>query len=115
MNDVRLAEAYLKKAQSSKDRGLAFELSFMSYKNLMTAKRCYYTGLPLDVVVGSRMHRTIDRLDNSKGYVKGNVVACCQAANSLKSVIENPNLGLNLEQCLKVLVKACKRTSKDEV
>jgi hypothetical protein len=31
--------------------------------------------------------RTIDRIDNNKGYVKGNVVSCSRKANQLKNLV----------------------------
>lgn len=94
MCDVHLAKKYVAKAQSSASRGIAFELSFTSYKNLMRAKKCYYTGIILTDPVGGKAlnqtDRTIDSIDNTKGYVSGNVVACCWAANQLKSFTEDP-------------------------
>ena len=51
--------------------------------------RCYWLGLPL---VASTMKRdprrpSLDRLDSSKGYVRGNVVLACQFANMGRSTL----------------------------
>lgn len=92
--EKRVAEVYLSKAKHAEKKGIPFELGLMSVRNIVRAKRCYYTGVALtwtDREKGVRAtDRTIDRIDNSKGYVKGNVVACSHLANQLKSHIENP-------------------------
>ena len=42
--DAYCAESYLIKMQSCQQRGVEFKLNFTSFKNLMRAKKCYYTG-----------------------------------------------------------------------
>jgi hypothetical protein len=55
--------------------------------------------------------RTIDRVDASKGYVIGNVVACCYAVNHMKSLVENDLAGTGLTG-LKVVRKVFDKTIK---
>ena len=98
MNELKLARAYLSKAQSSKARGIEFNLSFTSYKNLYRAKRCFYTGIQFD----EQHKKSIDRIDNSKGYIKGNVVACWDQVNHLKSFTENGS-GLSMQHVKKMV------------
>lgn len=100
--DLWVAKKLQSKLNQCKSRDIEFGLTFTCMKNLMKAKRCFYTGLTMtrpksnpekgDTVLASDM--TIDRVDSSKGYVKGNVVACCQAANALKSTMEGQGLGI---------------------
>lgn len=52
-----------------------FELSWWEYVELV-AQACRYCGLP-----GAS---SADRLDNSKGYSKDNIVACCKVCNDMK-------------------------------
>lgn len=106
MNDLTLAKKYVQKAQSSADRGIEFSLSLTSYRNLMRAKKCYYTDVPLTDGVGPN-RRTIDRIDCKKGYVKGNVVACSHRINRLKNSWESDRVSLDLVE--KVLDKTKKR------
>ena len=40
-------------------------------------KPCTYCGSPIDTI-------GIDRIDNSKGYLKGNITACCSLCNWMK-------------------------------
>lgn len=106
MNDIDIAKAYLRKAQSAADRGLSFGLSFVAFKNLMRAKRCKYTGIeltePRPNMAPRSTDRTIDRVDSTIGYESGNVVAACHSANQIKSVWENPNNPLTAKMVIAI-------------
>ena len=84
-SDLTLAKWYVIKADQSLLRGIEFDLGLLAFRNIAKSKKCYYTGLPL-----CRDTLTIDRVDNTLGYVRGNVVACHKAFNQLKAVVENP-------------------------
>lgn len=96
MNDAAVAKAYLAKIKYCKDGNKEFSLTFSQYKRLWNAKRCYYTGTTFPdrghdwTELEARNRPTIDRVDNTKGYVVGNVVACTYDFNQLKSLWENP-------------------------
>ena len=100
MIDLDVARKYCAKAQHAKDSNKEFSLSLVSFRNMMRAKRCFFTGLPLsaDVI-------TVDRVNNQLGYVKGNVVACHRDANQLKSIIENPINSLTIKNVKRLLDK----------
>ena len=109
-SDVTLTEQYQRKAKRCKDRGIGFGISFMSFKNLKTAKRCFYTGITLTPDT-----HTIDRIDNKLPYVSGNVVACHKDFNNLKSQFESANNELNVdtvERGMKKLVVILGREAK---
>ena len=98
--DAKHASKYLNKIQSSKARKVLFTLSLSQYVRILNTERCYYTGLPLcDLTL------TLDRIDNSKGYEKGNVVACHATFNALKAIVENGNNDLTLKNCLEGFTK----------
>jgi hypothetical protein len=80
MNDIKIANKYLNLYKSAKDRGKEFNLTLTSVKNLLNAKKCYYSGLMLTPET-----LTIDRINNDKGYIIGNVCACHFKINQLKS------------------------------
>lgn len=96
-----VARFYINKVEDSRKRGIPFNLSIISIRNILSAKRCYWTGIELTkppyyasggIPQDYRQRSsdiTIDRIDASKPYVKGNVVACSRYANGLKSVFEN--------------------------
>jgi hypothetical protein len=83
-DDELLCKKYLNKVKNARDRGIDFNLSLTSLKNIMRAKKCYFTGLTL-----TKENSTIDRVNSKIGYIKGNVVACHADINQLKSVFES--------------------------
>lgn len=88
MEDTIIARKYLSKMENAKARGIEFKLSFVAYKNLIRAKKCFYTGIELSNIEGAADQRTIDRVNPNKGYVSGNVVACCNGMNQMKAQME---------------------------
>lgn len=79
--ELEITKRYIALASSAASRNIEFKISFSEFKRIYNSKRCYYTGVRL-------MHNhnfSFDRVDNSKGYISGNIVACDKAFNSLKS------------------------------
>ena len=108
LSDVRIAQMYVNKANNAHARGLEFSISFSTYKNMMRAKRCKYTGITLtEQRIGAQSHRatdrTIDRIDASKGYINGNCVACSHAANQFKSNFECDTFPLSTNDAKKII------------
>ena len=67
------------KARSIKDHGVSWwNLSEELYISLI-ANSCHYCKGPLN-----KKGSGLDRKDNSKGYIEGNVVSCCRKCNSVK-------------------------------
>ena len=79
--------------QSSKKRNIDFLLnrdSFELWYN-STEKKCFYCErteeevLKTDAVMQTKCNRlTIDRVENSIGYLEDNLVLCCKRCNSIK-------------------------------
>jgi hypothetical protein len=111
--DLYAAKHLVWKAENAKKRGIEFNLTVASMKNLLSAKRCFYTGIGLTKSTGKEDELklsdfTIDRIDGSKGYVKGNVVACCHAANQMKNQFESLGI-VGLKAGRNIFDKAIKR------
>lgn len=110
--DLYVADKLRRKADNARERGIEFNMSFQAMKNILSAKKCHYTGLPLTKarhglpLRGSDL--TIDRVNCEIGYVKGNVVACSHAANSLKSQVEKAGVA-GLKMGVKIFAKTIKR------
>ncbi len=109
--DMYVAQFMVNKKNSCMERGISFKLNFTSCKNLLKAKKCHYTGVTL--VRGNSQsndpnYLTIDRIDSSKPYEKGNVVACSLAANRLKNQVEKYN-DLTMTQAMKLFKKVVDR------
>lgn len=95
VTDLEVARKMIKIHQSAQDRKLDFDLSFESVKKLLQYQTCYYTGKKFEDE--GLMSRSFDRIDSTKGYVEGNVVACTVDINGKKS-----NLSLDEIECLYV-------------
>lgn len=95
MTDLEIANHYISKASNASKRGIEFTISFVEFKRMYTKTKCYYTGIPICQAVGTVQNqdtKTIDRIDNNKGYVPGNCVVCSRFFNQLKSTYEGSNL-----------------------
>jgi len=74
-------------AFSARSRGIKFDLSLDDIQDIILAKKCYYTNVTFD---NKDNLKTVDRINNKKGYVKGNVVACTDKINQFKNeILEN--------------------------
>jgi hypothetical protein len=70
---------------SAKSRGYKYSLTKQNMRNLMAENYCQYSGHPFADDEKHSFHLTLERIDNSKGYVPGNVIPVCQLANKIKS------------------------------
>ena len=83
LSDYKICKKLVQLKQSAVSRNLEFDLSFRTVKRLLIQKKCFYTKKNF-TSVGSTA-RTIDRVDSTKGYIEGNVVACTYDINLKKS------------------------------
>lgn len=73
----------------AKKKGIPFELT-NDYFECLTKEKCFYCGeIPSRTKKskynnGDYIYNGIDRIDNSLGYVDGNVVSCCTTCNLAK-------------------------------
>ena len=96
MNDYDLASFYKFKNDTAKQRGIEFDLSLSQFKRILRRISNWEQG-------SKNPHRvTLDRLDNSLGYVEGNVVVCSWIANNIKARFEGDNSSLTVDQFYKL-------------
>lgn len=73
--------------QGAKNRGHVFQLSFDQFLILSKAP-CCYCGTSHSKAIKTKYEEFvangIDRIDNSLGYIEGNVVSCCKTCNYMK-------------------------------
>ena len=112
MDDYTIARKYVRKIDNAKSAKIPFSLSLNAFKNLMKAKKCGYTGIQLTIGIERKPNFTditIDRIDNSKGYESGNVIAVCHGANQIKSRWEDPSNPINFKEIKKMIKTISKR------
>ena len=112
MNDLTIAKMYIKKAQRAKKDKLDFDLTFAQFKRLVTRKRCAYSGLPFSEYDEKKgkwkkpwQALTLDRIDNKKGYIWGNVAPICKGINQIKAQWENPVIPIDEKMTIKIITK----------
>ena len=49
--------------------------------------RCYYSNIAMIAKRSAHYSISLDRLDNSLGYIEGNVVLCCSIVNIMKNTL----------------------------
>lgn len=88
-NEISLEERIYKRAmKGAKSRNIDFELDVKYIKELLDNQNntCFYSGVTFENNFNDKLtYPTLDRIDSSKGYVKGNVVLCTWIANTMKS------------------------------
>ncbi len=81
--------------KDAKKRNLEFNLIEQEFENLILDK-CYYCGMEWSNTLKDHKKESemkelhyngIDRLDNTKGYIKENVVSCCKLCNHFKWIL----------------------------
>lgn len=83
-------QAYFTFKHNAKSRNIPIEISLEEWEAI-TQQDCFYCGSkPSNVSIsrhdsGSFTYNGIDRLDNTKGYSKDNIVPCCFICNHAKS------------------------------
>lgn len=102
LTDLFVANKLHMLAQSAQARNLEFNVSFRKLKRVLETKKCYFTGALLDRKDGSDTQLSIDRLDNTKGYIDSNIVACARKFN------QNVKQNLSIED-IKILHKGLKK------
>lgn len=88
----------------AKQKGLDFNID---YSDIIVPEFCPLLGIKLEIGNG-KVHNaspTIDRLNNNKGYVKGNVLVVSYKANSAKSNLTIEELELLINNLKRVLYK----------
>lgn len=65
--------------RKAKSKELDFKISIKDYEKLIS-KGCHYCNKNLFTEVGV----SLDRIDNTKGYIKSNVIPCCGDHNKLR-------------------------------
>ena len=85
MNNTSIAKCFVDKASTSSSRKKNFDMSFLTFANLKRQTHCAYSGR----VFEGDCQFTFERIDNSIGYVDGNVIAVGSIYNNARGDFEN--------------------------
>ena len=99
--DIEVSNKLLGLRNSAKSRGIEFDLSFAKVKRLLSAKVCYFSGVKLTRIEGDDNQLSIDRVDNTRGYVDDNVVACARRLNRRKGDLTIDEIIMLYKKCVK--------------
>jgi hypothetical protein len=94
ITDANLERGYERKKESCEKRLIGFELTLADYKALFRARgnlKCFYTDAEFNLKsTESDNYPTLDRINSSKPYCRGNLCFCTKMVNTLKNkYIEN--------------------------
>ena len=81
--DVEVAKKLVNIHSSAQSRNLDIDLTFEYVKKLLEYSTCFYTNVTF--TEDGPNARSFDRVDNDRGYVIGNVVACTTDINGKKN------------------------------
>ena len=118
MTDVEIARRFVKKHDRAIKSDHEFTLTFFEYKKIVSKKTCAYSGIPFSALGENRewlnewTGLTLERIDNSKGYVSGNVVPVCGGINQIKAQWENPQLPLDEKMTIRIIENISKMKKK---
>jgi hypothetical protein len=88
-----------------KNKHLGLNRITIDYINYLYKKqkgKCYWLGIELDLVnVGTLRYVSLDRLDNSKPYIKGNVVLSTRFANLGRNIATRNDMLIFVGEYLK--------------
>jgi len=83
----------------AKYKGFKFEITKIEFSNLIK-QNCFYCGIEPHLsmnerkefknrnVLGNLIYNGVDRIDSTKGYIKDNLVPCCEICNKAKSNLD---------------------------
>lgn len=79
---------YLQIKNGAKIRNLTFDMTFNEYL-MLSKENCLYCNKPPEFKNSKALAMSInangiDRIDNTKGYIKGNLAPCCAKCNTMK-------------------------------
>ena len=92
IDDMYICKRMVRIISSGESRGIDVNLTFAELKKILRARKCFFTGVDLDYEENSPTQLTVDRLDNDKGYVNGNIVACSKEFNEIKGNLTLDNI-----------------------
>ena len=80
--DESLERRFVKAKRRANNRKIEWSISLEEYASF-AFQECFYCQNKLGDKVA--VSTGLDRIDNSKGYISGNIVSCCNMCNTIKN------------------------------
>jgi hypothetical protein len=89
-DDNFLQYRLLQARSRAKSKNLPCEIDTHYLEGLLLGQgnKCFYSGLEMELSRAGNYSASIDRVDSSKGYVKGNVIFVIWAVNTMKNDLD---------------------------
>lgn len=83
MNTREVRILYDKLRKSAAKRKRYFTLTVEEFSDIIGRPCCYCTAEPSHIL-GETQYNSVDRIDNNRGYVAGNIAPACHRCNRMK-------------------------------
>lgn len=90
--EIAAAAKFIRVSNGAIARNLEFNISLSEFVRVLSRKTCQYTGVKFDPD-DPKLIQTVERIDNSKGYVSGNVIVVTHVANQIKNELMEKTYG----------------------
>jgi hypothetical protein len=106
--DKALRYHFYQSRTGAKKRGITFDLTLSDYKILYEQQQglCALSDMKMSLMPGqgyvNRLKLSTDRIDNNKGYIKGNIQFITWQANQAKNIWSNDQL---IDMCRNIVKK----------
>jgi len=100
-NKASLSHRFHNSKRSAKERKYKYELNKEEYGKI-TNNPCIYCGEKDGNIKFGKLYVGIDRVDNNKGYILGNIVPTCKICNSMKGKLSYYQF---IKRCEKIFKK----------
>ena len=105
VSDLDVAKKMVGIKTSADSRGIEFGLTLKRVRQLLNTKKCFISGVKLNKTQGDDNQLTFDRLDNTKGYIDNNVVACSLRMNRAKDSLTIEDITMLYKSVVKKIKK----------
>lgn len=85
MKPINIKKLYNQTKASAKTRGIYFNLSLTFLNNMSFPITCPYLNIPLNYETFNEYSPSVDRIDNSLGYIDRNIEIISIKANTMKN------------------------------
>lgn len=99
---AHILQCYVNRTMSAPTRGLEFNMSVNAFIRIKQQTHCAYSGIEFTEVSKNGGYQpyaqTLERIDNTKGYVDGNVIPVCYLYNNVRKTYTSETIDKGIRQ-----------------